>query len=113
MSLASFNAIMTHKITLKKRKRNSTGDFSVLSSIEELDGFVEYGNFLVVNEKNEDVKATAIVYLKDDCGIDINWPYWLIDQNLPQERLGMEVLKIYPIDNPKNGLTHHFEIMVR
>lgn len=113
MSLASFTNLMTHTVTLRKRKRNVSGDFSDISSTDNLKGFVEYGNKLVTTEKNEEVTATAIVYLQDDCGIDKDWPYWMIDQTSPQTRSNLEVLTIDSIDDPRNGKTHHFEIFVR
>ena len=113
MSLASFNKMMNHSITLKKMQRNAAGDFSIISS-DTLKGFVQYGNNLIINEKGEKILSTAIVFLKDDCGIDINYSYWQIDQTFPQVRSNMEVLKIDPIDHPlQAGKTHHFEIMVR
>lgn len=112
-SSAEFKSLMTHKITLIKRDRNVSGDFSILSSIPDLDGFVEYGNKLVTTEKGEEVTATAIVFLKDDCGIDIEWDYWMINQTSPYTRNNMEVLLIDPIDDPRTGNTHHFEIAVR
>lgn len=112
MSLASFISLMTHDIILRKRNRNVSGDFYDIYS-SNLKGFVEYGNKLITTEKGEELKATAIIYLLDNCGIDINWEYWMIDQITPYSRINMEVLKIDPIDDPRNGQTHHFEIAVR
>ncbi|OFW61770.1 MAG: hypothetical protein A2Z35_05935 [Actinobacteria bacterium RBG_19FT_COMBO_36_27] len=113
MSLAEFVSMMTHDVVLKKRKRSSSGDFSVVSTSPSLKGFVQYGNFLVTTEKGEEVKATALVFLQDDCGIDVNYPYWMIDQTAPQVRGDMEVIKIDPVSNPLTGNTHHFECAVR
>jgi len=113
MSLASFNKLMTHTLTLKKRKRNSAGDFSVIETTENLKGFVEYGNHLITTEQDEELKAVAIVYFNDSLVIDIDYPYWMIDQTAPQNRAGLEVLKINPIDDPQTGITHHYEIYVR
>lgn len=112
MSLASFKKLMTHTLTLRKRQRNSSGDFSDISSVV-VKGFVEYGNKLITTAKGEEVKATAIVYLKDDCGIDISWEYWMIDQSSPYIRNNMEVLTIDPVDDPRTGNTHHYECGVR
>lgn len=112
MSLASFEALMTHTILLRKRERNSSGDFSDISS-SSLNGFVEYGNHLITTDKGEELLAAAIIYLKDDCGIDINYEYWMIDQTAPYARSDMEVIKINPIDDPRTGNTHHYEIHVR
>jgi len=112
MSMMEFNILMTHKILLKKRDRNYSGDFVILSSVL-LDGFVEFGNHLITNEKGEKVEAKAIIFLKDNCGIDINHEYWMVDQTFPYVRKDMEVLKIDPIDDPRTGLTHHYELFAR
>jgi hypothetical protein len=113
MSLIEFKSMMTHTVTLIKRKRNTSGDFSNILSIPDLKGFVQYGNFLITTNKGEEVKATAIIFLQDDCGIDVNHPYWLINQISPQVRGNMEVVNIDPISNPLTGKTHHFECAVR
>jgi len=113
MSMAEFNSMMTHKILLKKRERNYSGDFAITSSIPNLDGFVEFGNFFVTNEKGEKMEAKAIVFLKDSCGIDVNHKYWEIDQTAPYSRQNMEVLQVQPIDDPRTGITHHYELLVR
>jgi hypothetical protein len=108
-----YNKLMTHKVNLKKLKRNSYGDFSVLSTTTGLKGFVQYGEKLITKEKGEIVTCTAIVFLKDNCGIDINWEYWQIDQTFPYIRSNLIVESIDPIDDPRNGKTHHFEILVK
>lgn len=113
MSLTSFNNLMTHTLTLKKRKRNSAGDFSVIETTTGLKGFVEFGNHLITTEQDEEKKATAIVYFNNSLVIDINYDYWMIDQISPQNRPGLEVIKINPIDDPRTGETHHYEIYVR
>lgn len=113
MSLASFEKLMTHTLTLIKRARNSAGDFYNVSSETGVKGFVEYGNHLITTDKDEEKKATAIVYFMDDLNIDIEHDYWMIDQTAPQNRPNMEVLKIDPIDDPQTGETHHYEIYVR
>lgn len=112
MSLSSFVNLMTHSITLRKRQRNVSGDFSDISS-SSINGFVQYGNRLITTEKDEEIMSTAIVFLKDDCGIDINHEYWMIDQTSPYVRSNMEVLRIDPVDDPRTGKTHHFECLVR
>lgn len=112
-SSAEFKSLMTDLINLRKRKRSVGGDFSNLTTTQDLPAFVEYGNKLVTNKKGEEITATAIVFLQDDCGIDINWEYWMIDQTSPYIRSNMEVINIDPIDDPRTGDTHHFEIAVR
>lgn len=111
MSMIQFTNLMTHTITLKKRKRNVYGDFSVDSS-NSIKGFIEYGKHLIENDKGEKMLANAIVFLKDDCGIDVSHQYWQIDQTSPYSRLNMEVIKIDPIDDPRTGNTHHYELYV-
>ena len=113
MSLASFNSLMTHEVSLIKRQRNVSGDFSIISTSTNIKGFCQYGNQLITTDKGEEVKATALIFLKDDCGIDIDWKYWMISQTSPYSRSNMEVLKIDPIDDPRTGKTHHYEIFVR
>src|SRR4030066_222475 len=69
MSMASFINLCTHTINLLKRNRNVSGDFITVSTIPNLKGFVQYGDHLITNDKGETLKATAIVFLKDDCGL--------------------------------------------
>lgn len=114
MSLESFNKLMTHELTLKKRERNSSGDFSVIETTAGLNGFIEFGNHLITTDKGEEFKSTAIVFISHDVvSIDINHEYWMIDQTSPYNRPNLEVLKIDPIDDPRTGKTHHYEIHVR
>lgn len=108
-----YNKLMTHKVNLKKLKRNSYGDFTVLSTTTSLKGFVQYGEKLITTEDKEVVTCTAVVFLKANCGIDINWEYWQIDQTYPYVRSGLMVQNIDPIDDPRSGKTHHFEILVK
>jgi hypothetical protein len=111
MSMIEFNKLMTHSLSLRKRQRDGNGDFSDISS-SNVKGFVQFGNKIVIKKDNETFEANTIIFLKDDCGIDISHPYWMIDQTAPQSRLNMEVLKIDPVDDPRTGLTHHFECIV-
>jgi hypothetical protein len=106
---SEFIALMTHDVIVRKRDRNITGDWQTLSEDSEK-GFVEYGNHLVTNAKDENIKCTAIVYLKSTSVIDINHLYWEIDQTSPYSRSSMEVMKINPIDDPRTGRTHHYEV---
>jgi hypothetical protein len=109
MSMAEFNNMMTHKVTLRKRKRNTQGDFSDISS-SQLPGFVEWNKMQSTDKLGEDVMIKGIVYLQDDCGIDITHDYWMIDQTSPQIRLNLEVVNILSIDDPRTGKTHHYEL---
>jgi len=112
MSLPEFEALMTHTIKLRKRQRDASGNFSDISS-SIIKGFCQYGNKLITTKKDETINSTAIVFLKEDCGIDINHEYWIVDQIAPYSRLNMEVLRIDPVDDPRTGSTDHFELIVR
>lgn len=114
MSLTSFVNLMTHKVDFIKLDRNYKGDWVQLSS-KKLDGFVEYGNIYTSSENGEVLHANAIVYLDDTAipYIDIHHENYKINQTFPYTRNDLEVLKIDPIDDPRTGLTHHFEIYVR
>lgn len=116
MSLPEFNQLAVQEFTLIKRDRNVSGDFSILSSTTGLKGWIDFGNHFITTPEGEKKEATAIVFLKDDCGILIDWDYWMINQTIPNIRNDLEVIKIDPIDNPLNPYTgniHHFEIHVR
>ena len=109
--LAEFNKLMTHDVTLKEISRNVSGDISIENE-DEIKGFVEYNQKKIVDKSGNDVISTAIVFLKNDAEIDLSKEY-IIDQDSPQVRENMEVLIIEPIDDPRSGLTHHYELMVR
>lgn len=112
MSMPEFEKPMTHSIQLVKRIKNESGDFSNFSTAT-YKAFVQYGNHLIEKENGEVFKAIATIYLNDSVTIDVAHPYWLINQILPYSRENMEVLKIDPIDDPRNGKTHHYELYVR
>lgn len=109
----TFDRLMTHKLNLRKLERNSRGDYSTIETYSNLDGFVEYGVKETIKKDGEETNAKAIVYLKSDCDIDPNYDYWAIDQTYPQTRSNLIVLQIDPIDDPRNGNTHHFECVVK
>jgi len=112
MSLPEFNALMTHTIRIRKRQRDASGNFSDVS-FSDVKGFCQFGNKLITTKKDETINVTAIIFLKEDCGIDINHEYWMIDQITPYSVLNMEVLQIDTIDDPRTGNTDHFELLVR
>ena len=114
MSLPAFKAMMTHTINLRKLQRNAAGDFSTISAINGLKGFVQHDSTLTVREKNDTfLHASAIVFLQDNCGIDINHPHWMVDEISPHTKLNLEVLKVNRIDDQRTGKTHHFELICR
>jgi hypothetical protein len=112
MSMQQYNNLMTHDIKIRKRKRNKSGDFYDLSD-STVKGFCQYGDVFYTDEKGEKKLAAAIVFLKDDCGIDIKYRYWMLDQLTPYNRPNLEVLKIDPVDDPRTGKTHHYECFCR
>jgi len=109
MSMIEFDNLLTHTVTLRKRLRNTQGDFSDDSS-ESIPGFVEWDKKLSVNKLGEDVVIKGIIYLKDNCGIDETHEYWMVDQTLPYSRPNLDVVNIISIDDPRTGKTHHYEL---
>lgn len=114
MSLTNFINLMTHKVNLIKRDRDYQGNFQTISTTE-LKAFVEYGNKYITSENGEILLSTAIVYISDTAipYIDISHENYMINQISPYTRNDLEVIKIDPIDDPRTGTTHHFEIYVR
>lgn len=104
--------IMTHSLTIRKRERDWQGSFSDKETFSAR-GFVQYGTKLVTDRTGEQVAASAIVFLPDTAPIDPSHEYWMIDQVSPYIREDMEVIRIDPIDDPRTGKTHHYELAVR
>lgn len=104
--------IMTHSLTIRKRERDWQGSFSDKETFSAR-GFVQYGTKLVTDRTGEQVAASAIVFLPDTAPIDPSYEYWMIDQVSPYTREDMEVIRIDPIDDPRTGKTHHYELAVR
>ena len=108
-----FARLMTHVLTIHKRDRDWQGNFIDLALYAGVKGFVEYGRRKVTDRQGEEVMASAIIYLRDDAPIDPEHEHWLIDQTSPYERSSMEVIRVDPIDDPRMGKTHHYEVAVR
>lgn len=108
-----FAKLMTHTFTIRKQKRTHQGDFEDDSTATGVKGFVEYGRRTVINRQGEEVLCTATIFMPKDASIDSNHDYWKIDQTAPYSRVGLEVIQIDPIDDPRTGKTHHYEISVR
>ena len=104
--------LMTHSLTIRKRERDWQGSFSDKETFSTR-GFVQYGTKLVTDTKGEQVTASAIIFLPDTAPIDPNHEYWMIDQVAPYSRASMEVIRIDPIDDPRTGRTHHYEVAVK
>ena len=108
-----FARLMTHTLTIHRRERDWQGAFQTVLTTPGVRGFVEYGKRKVVNRKGEEVTAAAIVYLRNDAPVDAEHPHWLIDQTAPHIRQNLDVIDIYPIDDPRTGNTHHYEAAVK
>ena len=109
----AYTRLMTHTLIIRKRGRNFTGDFADITTYTEEKGFIQYGKKLVTNRKGEEVLASAIVFLRNDSPIDPEYEYWMIDQTSPYTRENLEVIRVDPIDDPRIGETHHYEVAVR
>ncbi|HQD86975.1 MAG TPA: hypothetical protein PK822_08735 [Bacillota bacterium] len=113
MSKAAFNRLMTHRVTIVKLKRDYTGKMASASEYYNVPAFVQYGRKLVVNREGEEVSASAIVFLRADTPLDPQHEHWEITQTAPYSRGKMQVISIDPIDDPRTGVTHHYEVSVR
>lgn len=113
MSRSALQRLMTHTLNIRRRTRDWEGTFVDEQVFRGAKGFVQYGNKLVTNREGEEVSASAIIFLPDNSPIDPNHPHWMIDQCSPYVREGMEVITIDPIDDPRTGRTHHYEVAVR
>ena len=107
-----FQKLMTHALTIRRRERDWQGNFKDVASYVEK-GFVQYGKKLVTDLKGEEVLASAIVFLPSTSHINPEHEHWMIDQKAPLIRDDMEVIRIDPIDDPRTGKTHHYEVAVR
>jgi hypothetical protein len=67
----------------------------------------------VSDVKGEEVLASAIVFLPSTSHINPEHEHWMIDQKNPLIREDMEVIRVDPIDDPRTGRTHHYEVAVR
>ena len=104
--------LMTHSLTIRKRERDWQGSFSDKKTFSTR-GFVQYGTKLVTDRKGEETTASAIIFLPDIAPIDPAYEHWMIDQTTPYTREGMEVIRIDPVDDPRTGKIHHYEVAVR
>lgn len=108
-----FVRLMSHTLTIRKRERDWQGTFSDVETHSNIPGFVEHSKRLVTDKEGEEVVASATVFLKNTAPIDSEYEHWLIDQTAPYSREGLEVIRIDPIDDPRTGKTHHYEVAVR
>jgi len=110
---SEFVRLMTHTLTIHKRERDWQGVFKDIKVTSDVKGFVQYGKKLVTDSKGEEVVSSATVFLRNDAPVDPRHEHWLIDQTAPYVRSNMEVIRIDPIDDPRTGETHHYEVAVR
>jgi|SRR5690625_501614 len=113
MTRQEFKRLMTHKLTIEKRKRSVTGDWETVETYKSIPGFVEYGKRKSVDEEGEEITVNAVVFLMPDSPINVEHGYWLITQTHPYKRSPMHAVNIIPIDDPRTGKTHHIEIETR
>ena len=114
-----FAKLMTHTLTIQKLTRDWTGAFVVNTSYVDVKGFVEFGRKLTTNLKGEEELSTALVFLPNTLpeGIGLMMDdesiNWRINMTAPYERSGLVVIKADPIDDPRSGETHHYEVWVK
>jgi hypothetical protein len=108
---SQFIGLMTHTFTIRKRSRDWQGNFVDIQTINDVKGFAQYGKQLVTDRNGEEVTAAAVIFLRSNTLVDSE--YWMIDQTSPYTRENMEVIRIDPIDDPRTGKTHHYEVVVR
>jgi len=116
-----FNKLMTHTITLTKKVLNTNGDLTIDTTYTEQKGFVQYGRKQMTTglstgmASGETIMSNALVFLKSDSPItlELKEDKWFLTQTAPYARPEMQVLDVQPIDDPRNGETHHYEILVR
>lgn len=108
-----FNSLMTHTVTLYKLSRDWQGEQQIEGTFADLPAFVEWTRHWTTSQNDEKVMCEAIVYMQDDAPIDPDYPYWAIEQTAPMAREKRLVQKVDPIDDPRTGKTHHYEIEVK
>ena len=116
-----FNKLMTHTITLTKKVLNINGDLAIDTTYLAQKGFVQYGRKQMTTglasgmTSGETIMSNALVFLKSDSPItiDLKTDKWFLTQTAPYARPEMQVLDVQPIDDPRHGETHHFEVLVR
>lgn len=110
--MSSFRRLMTHSLKIHKQERDWEGNLQDIATYR-CNGFVQYGKEIVTDQKGEEVAAGALVFLPSNAPIHPEHEHWLIDQVSPYARKGMKVISINPIDDPRTGRTHHYEVSVR
>ncbi|GAK03120.1 hypothetical protein JCM19037_1413 [Geomicrobium sp. JCM 19037] len=112
-SKQQIKSLMSHRVTIDKRDRSYNGDWETVESYSDQPAFVEYGKRRSVNQQGVEVMVNALIFLPDDAPIDVQHESWRITQTHPYQRSPMEAINIAPIDDPRTGETHHYEIETR
>jgi len=116
-----FENLMTHTITLVKKNLDVHGDLSIITTYVGQKGFVQYGRKQMTvglasgMAQGETITSNALVFLKSDAPItiDLKKDKWFMTQTKPVARPEMQVLDVQPIDDPRDGTLHHYEVFVR
>ncbi len=115
MSKAAYNRLMTHTFTLSKKKLDGEGNLDTTENHYGVKGFTEDIVILTTDRKEEEASKPARVFLKDDAPIEakLTEGRWFIQMTAPAEGAECEVLRIEKIADPRTGILHHYEILVR
>ena len=110
MSVPEFDALMNHALTLRKMKRDGTNSWSLDQEYPDERGWVDYGWQRILNEKDEHIEITALVFLPSESNLDAEHEEWEIVHT--QLNRTMRVKQIDPISDPQTGVLHHYEVGV-
>lgn len=113
MSGRDFKHLLTHRAIVRKLSRDYAGNEAVLSTDTSVPCFCEYGKEKVLSAEGVEVVTKACIFFANDAPIDPEHGHYEVEQTFPYSREGMKVEKVDPIDDPRTGLTHHFEVWVR
>lgn len=113
MTRKELQRMLTHQVRIEKRGRGAGGDMATLETHESVPAFVEYGRQTVTDKKGEKVVVAAIVFLAPEAPLDPEHEHYRITQTAPYTREAMQLVRVDPIDDPRNGKTHHLEVAVK
>lgn len=102
--------LMTHRCALTRLAREYDGRLRDTITYGNVPCFFEFNQRKIVTREGEEVIAAGILYMMADAQIDPNHPHWKVEMTSPYQRKEMQVLRIDPIDDPRTGKTHHYEV---
>ena len=107
---ATFKRLMTHRATLVKRAMGASGSETDTVSVAGVACFFEYNRRRTISRQGEEVLTNAVLFMPADvAGYDPSHDLWeFTDSRDPLRRLRQVNLK--RIDDPRTGVTHHYEI---